>query len=204
MPNGTPPAYVSAAVEGVVDEAALRRIFTEVNVVPTAIYGRNGKPYLLSRLNGYNHSARFRKWVVLMDLDDDGSCAPEVLPHWLPVPAELMCLRIAVREVESWLLGDRQRLAEFLGVRAQALPEEPDRLRNPKLEMVNLASRSRKSEVRFDMVARAGSGQRVGPAYSSRLIEFIQRRDGWRPEIAAENSPSLRRSIAAIRQLAAR
>jgi hypothetical protein len=202
MPNVRPTAYISAAVEGIVDEATLRRIFGHLNVIPTAIYGRNGKSFLLSRLNGYNHSANHRKWVVLVDLDRDGDCAPEVLPEWLPAPAPLMSLRVAVREIEAWLLADRQRISAFLGVRPNLVPENPDLLDDPKAEMVNIARKSRRSDIRADMVPRVGSGQSVGPVYSSRLIQFVQHTDGWRPEVAATSSGSLRRSLEAIRELA--
>lgn len=204
MPDATPASYISAAVEGIVDEATLRRICRYVNVIPAAIYGRNGKASVLSRLGGYNHSANYRKWVVLVDLDNDGACVPEVLPTWLPTPAPLMSLRVAVHEIESWLLADRQRISTFLSVRPQLVPDNPDLLGDPKAEMVNLARRSRRSEIRSDMVPRIGSGQSVGPAYSSRLIQFIQQVDGWRPETAAESSDSLRRAIEAIRELASR
>jgi hypothetical protein len=201
MPNGIAPAYVNAAVEGIVDDAALRRIFNYVNVVPHAVYGRNGKQFLLSRMSGYNHSARFRKWVVLVDLDHAASCAPEILPSWLPLPAAYMCLRVAVREIESWLLADKQRIAQYLAVRTNLIPDNTDLIVDPKAQIVTLATQSRRSDIRQDMVARTGSGQKVGPAYASRMIEFIQ--NGWRPEIAAENSDSLQRSIVAIRRLAA-
>lgn len=203
MPSGLGSAYVNAAVEGIVDDAALRRIFDYLNIIPSAVHGRNGKQFLISRIQGYNHSARFRKWVVLLDLDGDGECAPEMLPEWLPVPAEYMCLRVAVREIESWLLADTQRIARYLAVRSSLVPDRPDSLADPKAEMINLARHSRRSDIRQDMVARTGSGQRVGPAYSSRMIQFIQQPDGWRPEVASANSESLRRCIEAIRRLAA-
>jgi hypothetical protein len=42
----------------------------------------------------------------------------------------------------------------------------------------------------------------VGPAYSSRLIEFaLDEAEGWRPEIAARRSDSLRRCIEGIERL---
>jgi hypothetical protein len=69
--------------------------------------------------------------------------------------------------------------------------------------MVTLAGKSRRRAVREDMVPNPGSGQSVGPAYTSRMIEFIQDRDaGWRPDIAVTNSDSLRRCVLAISHLA--
>ncbi len=197
------PVILTAAVEGLVDEILLRRICQHVGTSLGGVHGRNGKAYILSRINGYNNSARFRHWVVLLDLDNDGACAAAVLPTWLPTPARLMRLRVAVREIESWLLGDRERLAAYLSVSLDDLSNEPERLADPKLEIVNLARKSRRRAIREDMVPIAGSGQTVGPAYTSRMIEFIQNPTaGWRPDVAALSCDSLRRCIRAISLLA--
>src|SRR5581483_7564673 len=196
------PVILTAAVEGLVDETLLRRICQHVGTSLGEVYGRKGKAHILSRINGYNNSARFRHWVVLLDLDNDGACAAEVLREWLPAPAPMMRLRIAVREIEAWLLGDRERLAAYLSVSLNHLSEDPECLADPKLELVNLARKSRRRAIREDMVLISGSGQPVGPAYTSRMIEFIQSPIvGWRPDIAAVNSESLRRCIGALSDL---
>jgi len=65
--------------------------------------------------------------------------------------------------------------------------------------MVNLARASRRRDIREDLVPRPEGGRQVGPAYSSRLIEFVSGR--WRPEIAARRAESLRRAIACLKRL---
>lgn len=67
--------------------------------------------------------------------------------------------------------------------------------------MVNLGRRSRKRAIRKDMVPRHGSGRTVGPAYASRLIEFVSTE--WRPAVAAERSDSLKRAIRCLQELLA-
>lgn len=197
------PVVITAAVEGLVDEVLLKRICDSVGATIGQVYGRYGKPYILKNLNGYNHSAQFRHWVVLIDLDDDGTCVPEVLPQWLPSPSRLMRLRVAVRELEAWLLADTERIAKFLGVAVAEIPSEPDSVADPKRLVVQLARRSRRRAIREDIVPNIGSGQSVGPAYTSRMIEFIQNvESGWRPDVAASNSDSLRRCISSISNLA--
>jgi len=116
------PVVLTAAVEGLVDEVLLKRICSSVGASVGQVYGRYGKSYILTKLHGYNHSAQFRHWVVLVDLDDDGACVPEVLTRWLPTPSRLMRLRVAVRELESWLLADTERIAKFLGVSVAEIP----------------------------------------------------------------------------------
>ncbi|HDH97982.1 MAG TPA: hypothetical protein ENF70_02475 [Deltaproteobacteria bacterium] len=190
---------VLAAVEGIVDEAVIRRLFSDMNVRPGSVYGKNGKPQLHRSIRGYNNAARFSPWIVLVDLDQDFDCAPLLRKEWLPTPGLYMCFRIAVRSVEAWLLSDYERIAGFLKVSHTKIPEMPEDLDDPKNKMVNLARQSRYREIREDMVPRPGSGRAIGPAYSSRLIEFVSKH--WRPEVARQRSDSLDRTIQCLERL---
>lgn len=110
-----------------------------------------------------------------------------------------MRLRIAVREVEAWLLADRERFATFLGGAAGALPVSPEAEPDPKHSVVVVARRSKRRALREDIVPRPGSGRREGPGYASRMIEFVlDKKRGWRPEVAALRAESLRRCITAL------
>lgn len=195
------PIVVTAATEGIIDEAVVCRLIREVGAEPGTVYGKNGKPQLRQRILGYNNAAQFTPWVVLVDLDADAECAPPLRSEWLPNPARYMCFRVAVREVEAWLLSDIANLAKFLRISAALLPQSAESLVNPKQEMVNLARRSRRREIREDMVPRPGSGREVGPAYASRLIEFAE--NSWTPLGAAAKSESLRRAIQCLQTLVA-
>lgn len=75
---------ISGAVEGIVDEAVLRRLVQHVGAQAGPVHGKNGKTHLRQRLNGYNQAARFSPWVVLVDLDHDADCAPPFQVTWLP------------------------------------------------------------------------------------------------------------------------
>jgi hypothetical protein len=77
----------------------------------------------------------------------------------------------------------------------------PEEIADPKRALVNIARASSSRQIRDDLVPRQGSGRAVGPAYTSRLIEFINAPDGWRPEVAATECSSLakaRRALAAL------
>lgn len=189
---------ISGAVEGIVDEAVFRRLIRETGVAVGPVYGRRGKSHLRQRIAGYNRAALYSPWVVLTDLDRDYPCAPPLVAAWLPTPAPQMRFRVAVHAVESWLLADHERMAQFLGVPLSRLPSNPDTLLNPKAALVELANRSRRQDVRRDLVPRPGSGRAVGPAYVSRLINFAQNR--WRPDVAERASDSLRRCRGRLRQ----
>lgn len=192
---------LTGAVEGLVDEAVLLRVLQYVGLNLGEVYGRNGKDALLKSLNGYNNAAAFSPWCVLIDKDEDPWCPAEALQQWLPNPAQMMRLRIVVREVEAWLFGDRERLSSFLGVSVSRIPANPENVAHPKETMVSLAARSRRRDIRSDMIPRPGSGRVVGPAYTSRLIEFVVDSDaGWRPDVAASNVDSLLRCITRLRE----
>ena len=70
--------------------------------------------------------------MVLTDLDM-GECAPTLLNEWLLVPTHHNPLfRVAVREVESWVLADRDRFAKFIGIRKTLVPVNADAIDDPK------------------------------------------------------------------------
>jgi hypothetical protein len=193
------PIYASAAVEGDVDEVVLRRVVSPFRLILHAVYGKKGKHNLTEKLPAYNAAAQFAPWIVLRDLNQDAICAPELTRALLPIPSLFMCFRIVVRQVEAWLFADPEELGQFLGVPMSAIPNNPEGVANPKQEMVNLARSSRFRTIREDMVPRAGSGRSVGPAYTSRLVEFASKR--WRPDVAEQNSDSLSRCRARIKSL---
>lgn len=193
------PVTISAAVEGVTDEAIIRRLIEHVGAEAGPVYGKNGKPDLLQKIAGYNKAARHAPWVVLVDLDQDAGCAPPFRATWIPVSAQQLCFRVAVRAVEAWLMADAEALAAFLRVGRARIPVDPESLANPKEALVNVARASRRKEIRDDMVPRAGSGRSIGPAYPSRLIEFASTQ--WCPARAEATAESLQRAIRCLRTL---
>jgi hypothetical protein len=197
MANSTGSVYLRGVVEGLTDEAVVRRLIAEAGAEVDTIYVQNGKSNLLRNLPGFNNAARFSPWLVLTDLDNDAPCAPAFVKATLPKPADQMCFRVALRAVEAWFLADRSALAQFLGVRVATIPSQPEEVDDPKRTVVDLANKSRRRQIRDDIVPRPGSGRNVGPGYVARMLEFGTRH--WSPERAAGVSDSLdrcRRSIA--------
>jgi hypothetical protein len=201
MPNAV---IISGAVEGLVDEAVLRRLIQWAGAAPGTIYGKHGKPFLRKEIEGYNRAAHLSRWIVLVDLDHDADCLPAFLKAWLPDPAPGMCFRIVVREIEAWLIADAERLANFLNVSVSLIPHDPEALPDPKHTMIGIARASRRKDIREDMAPRVKSCRKVGPAYNSRLIQFVNdTKRGWRPEVAARFSDSLNRCLRRLEQLVA-
>ena len=187
---------VSAAVEGVVDDAVVRRLLRTTGHEVGPIHVKHGKSALLQRLPGYNAAAQRGPWLVLVDLNGDAPCAPPFVARHLGDPARHMLFRVAVHQVEAWLLADRARFARFLRVSPTRLPADPDALPDAKQTVVDVAAYSEDREIRQEIPPQRGSGRQVGPAYTARMIEFAEQR--WRPDEAGARSESLRRCLARL------
>ncbi len=190
---------ICALVEGLLDEAVAQKLIAHVGATPGEVYGKQGKAYIIQRLPAYNRAAQRYPWFVLVDLDLDADCAPQLRAQLLPQPARLLCLRIAVRAVEAWLMADKEAISRFLSVPLNRIPSNPEMLQQPKKEIVAIARNSRRRDIREDMVPRPESGRSEGPAYTLRMIEFVQ--DHWRPDIAANSAPSLKSALECLKRL---
>ena len=131
--------------------------------------------------------------IVLTDLDRS-PCTPELLTRWqVPALPGLMLFRIAVREVEAWLMADRRGFADLLGVPLAKVPLDPDALEDPKQVLLNLVRRCRRTALKRDMLPAPGSVAPIGPFYNDKLMRFV--REAWDIERASKHSPSLRRAV---------
>lgn len=182
---------VSLVVEGATDAVVARLLLAEAHLPAGPVYVQGGKGKLDQRLAWYNDAARFSCWLVLRDLDHDGSCAPELRQRLLPAPAVHMRFHVPVRAIEAWLLADADAICDVLSVRRARVPQDPDSLEDPKGHLLDLARQSRRRAIREAMLPAAGRSARVGPGYAATLIELAENR--WRPDVAAAHSASLAR-----------
>lgn len=189
--NSHAAQVVTVAVEGDVDAAVARRLIAEIGLSMGPVYGLKGKSHLDKRILSYNNAARWSRWLVLRDLD--APCAPELLRSRLPNPSPQMHFRIAVREIEAWLLADRTRIAQWLRLPVDIVPIDPEALEDPKSALIQLARRSRSRLIRDEMSPATFTSARVGPGYTGRMIEFAA--NLWRPRFAADSSSSLARCL---------
>jgi hypothetical protein len=184
---------VTIASEDELSEAVVERLLSETARFRIAgRLRRGGNGYLKRIAGGLNLSAPGHPYVLLTDLDY-WPCPSKLRDAYVPAPLHSnFCFRIAVRTIESWLLADVHFTTKILGVSEALAPSHPDSLPKPKLELVNLARRSRR-QIRKDLVPQDGSTAVQGRNYNAPLVAFV--RESWRPAVAAERSPSLARCI---------
>lgn len=191
---------LTLAVEDTLTKAVVQRIADDFHVVIGQVFCRNGKTYLRSEMDAFCNIACRRPLLLLADLDKD-QCAPAMVRAWLgrrKLP-EHFIFRVAVREVESWLLADHEAIKKFFGIRAaKFFFENPDSLADPKRTLINLA-RHAPSKIRQEIVPAAGSVASQGIGYNEELSRFVE--TVWCPVRAEKLSESLRRMRECLQKL---
>jgi len=190
----------TVAVEGNLDAAVMERLLKSVGFSMGRVYGRQGKSFLRKQLAAFNGAGNDQPWVVMVDLDHDAECPAAFRQEWLPSGSRFLCFRIVVREVEAWLLADRDGIARFLHVSPAIVPDDPEALPDPKQTLLGLARRSRSQNIKRDLLPRPGSHRNLGPGYDSRLTEFIT--NSWDIDAAVQQSKSLAGALRCLEQLA--
>lgn len=189
---------INLVVEDSLSEAVLRAILEQSSNHYSIgnCYGQTGYGYLKKKIHGFNHAAKGTPFLVLTDLDK-GECPLLLLREWLSEPKHPNLLfRVAVREVESWVLGHREGFSKFFGIHKEEIPQNLDTIDDPKQLLINLTKMSKNRRLRDAIVPMAGSTAKVGPDYNGTLISFI--RSHWKVEIAMQHSISLQRAVIAL------
>jgi hypothetical protein len=194
---------IAVVAEDQLTQAVLHKCISEVlpayRVARTEV--KRGRGNVQRELGAYAALAEVMPVLIGVDLDGD-DCAPTLLGAWgrLPPQAGLL-LRVAVREIESWVLADQRRVASFIGAAPNEVPRRPDELVDPKRSLLELAREHAGPELKADLVPRNynASYPRIGPAYNLRLGAFVAK--NWRPHVARKKSPSLERAMVALERL---
>lgn len=186
---------VNLATEDLLSEVVLRVLLKQTGrpfeVGPC--YRKGGLGYLRKIIGGLNHAARGTPFIVLTDLDTE-ECAAALVSEWLKGDRQPnLVFRVAVRQVEAWLIAHRTGFAEFLGIKETQINRDVESIPDSKRYLLQLATKSRFRRIREDLVPRAAHSATQGPNYNARLSEYVQSR--WSAKQAAINAPSLRRAL---------
>lgn len=154
-------------------------------------YNGHGFGYIKTKINGFNEACKAIPFIVLTDLDNT-PCPPELIENWFEHPLHPnMIFRIAVREVEAWLLADIEGYAKFLGISEANFSHKPEQDPDPKRTLIALTKRSRRRSIKEDIIPINGNAT-IGPNYNGRLMEFVF--EFWDIDRAMGRSESLRRA----------
>jgi len=138
--------------------------------------------------------------IILTDLDK-ADCACTLIRDWFNIPQDdpiglpSQCIfRVAVKEVESWILADHEAWAKFIGISEANFSKFPDELDDPKEHLLNVIRRKGRTKIHQEMLPKDAA--HIGPKYNAVLCDFVD--SIWKPERAAKNSPSLERALKAL------
>ena len=135
--------------------------------------------------------------LMLTDLDT-APCPSGKIHDWLGrKPSRDFLFRICVREVEAWLLADREAMAAFLKIQEDQVPSAPESLQDPKASLIKLAQKAPRP-IRVGLTPRGSAP--IGPDYNDLLSGFIS--DLWSISRASDRAPSLARARQRIAELA--
>ncbi|WP_235153623.1 DUF4276 family protein [Dyadobacter sp. CY345] len=136
-------------------------------------YPANGFGYIKSNIKGFNNASKFSPFIILTDLDNI-DCPIKLIEDWLPkkVHEQYLIFRIAVREVESWLLADIEGFSLFSGVSQANFPILPELENDPKSTLMGIIKKSKKRKIKEDILP-TNDNAKVGPNYNTRLGDFV-------------------------------
>lgn len=185
--------YINLLFEDSLSEAVLHRLLMQFGnkYIVSYSYGNSGFGFIKKNINGFNQACKIVPFLVLTDLDNN-KCPMTIINSWFSSkPHENMIFRIAIREVEAWLLADIEGLSDYTGVSEANFPDKPELEPDPKRTLINIAQKSKRREIRESIVPK-NEFARIGPDYNGKLIEFVMYH--WSIERAQNRSNSLKRA----------
>jgi hypothetical protein len=183
---------VSLVVEDVLQETTLQKLLNTYrqDMRILSISGKCGNLYIRDNIRAFNKASQYLPYIVLTDLDKK-VCAPQLKREWINFELHKnMLFRIAEKEIDAWILSDREAFAKWMSIPVNKIPVNTQEIENPKQFIINLARRSRKKDMK-DIVPQGTAIQ--GPGYNILLRKFIM--EQWDAERAANCNASLRRTI---------
>ena len=177
--------FAQVIVEGETDEPVINALMRAAGWADSEfrVTWANGKGVIDRDIKEYWEAARFIPYVIFRDLDcDEGGCPVAVrsmLSSKTPGESPDLLIRIVDQCIESWILADREGIAES--------HHKPYLLRLMKEAKLK------------DAVEEKGRELDFGPAYAKHLQRLMT--DHWSIERAAAESDSLRRALERLTEL---
>jgi len=169
------------------------------------IFSAKGSGNIIHAIDKHAEAAEWTPRILF--LDSDNKCPVDMRANLesklANAPADFI-LRIVCTCIESWVLADREGLANFCGVNIAAIPR-PQKLaprHNHKNELLKVLRKSKSPKGRAMVHVDRGNKLHFSDSYTDHLDDLMT--NHWDAERAAQNNDSLRRAIARLKDLRAR
>ncbi|WP_186027826.1 hypothetical protein [Burkholderia gladioli] len=138
---------------------------------------------------------------VLMVADaDQAPCVVTQRNSWLPPNvSQRLSMRLAVKEAEAWVLADHVGFSNFATVNKDLFPTQPEAVPDPKQALLALVKKSKRRELRDEMLPGKGATSPVGLGYNVHMTDFVK--NYWSIGRAIDRAPSLARAIPRVASL---
>ncbi|MDR2148931.1 MAG: hypothetical protein LBE91_21020 [Tannerella sp.] len=183
-------------VEDILQEITMRKLLAVYrnDITIVSVSGNCGNSYIKNNVRTFNEASRYLPHLILTDLDRK-ICAPLLKQEWINFEIHKnMLFRIAEKEIDAWILSDREGFARWMSIPVNKIPLNTQSIEDPKQFIINLARRSRKKVIK-DIVPVGTAKQ--GPGYNILLQRFIMLH--WDSEKAADSNRSLKKAIERIK-----
>ncbi|WP_424356547.1 hypothetical protein [Methanocella sp. MCL-LM] len=195
----SPTVYV--VCEDRPQQAVMRKILLSRGIIPGRTYGCNGYGFIKTNIRRYNQPTVKMPFFALTDLDDRNICPGRLVEEWLgvPTPRPDLVFRVAVREIESWLMADSDHFQEYFGIPYGNIPKNvDDEISDPKIHLFDIIGRtSRKGDIKREVLPRGKA--RIGPLYNDHMEKYVY--NYWDIDAARQRSRSLSRTVERIDDL---
>lgn len=193
--------HIVIVVEDEISKAVLEKIISEnrSDLTIHTTFGMNGFGFIKKNIPRFINASRAVPHIILTDLDRE-ECAPSLIKKWIGAKRfHTKCMfRVAEKEIEAWLIADKESFSKFSGVNLKHIPINVDSIKDPKQELLNIFRKSKLRRLARSILPEEGSIVKIGPGYNEELCKFVQEK--WRSKIAEQSSESLKRTVLRINQ----
>jgi hypothetical protein len=198
MRRADPHIYCNLIFEDILSEIVMKKLLTHTGrpyEIGDCHLGR-GNGFIKKTIAGFNNASKGMPHFILTD-SDNYRCPIDLIQDYLPGNIHPnMIFRIAVNEVESWVLADREGFAQYLRINVERIPLDCDSIADPKVHIISLARRCRNNYLKRGIIPKSGSTAKQGPYFNDCLIPFVK--DNWDINNACNHSESLSRALRAL------
>lgn len=149
------------------------------------------------RISAMNNVARNVMPVLMVADADQAPCVVTQRNAWLPPNvSQRLSMRLAVKEAEAWVLADHVGFSKFANISKDLFPAHPEAEPDPKQVLLGLVRKSKRRELRDEMLPGKGATSPVGLGYNIHMTDFVK--NHWNIGRAVDRAPSLARAIPRI------